>query len=74
MKPAIPQLSEIEAAEYLGAKPQTLRTWRFRGVGPAFLKLMGKIKYQLPDLDAFIQKSRVEPGKPKRGRRLKSSK
>ncbi len=71
MQPAIPRLTETEAAQYLCAKPQTLRKWRSRGVGPAFLKLTGQIKYRLDDLDKFVEQSRVVPGerRPRRRRR-----
>ncbi len=66
MKPSVPHLTETEAAEYLDAKPQTLRVWRHRGRGPAFLKPVGKIKYRLDDLDKFLAESRVVPGEAKR--------
>ncbi len=65
-----PKLTEVQAAEYIAAKPQTLRVWRARGTGPAYHKLSGKIRYAVEDLDDFIAKSRVVPGsKPRRGAR-----
>lgn len=29
-------MTTAEAAEYLGLSPATLRSWRHRGIGPAF--------------------------------------
>ena len=60
--------SERQAAEYLDARPQTMRAWRHRGRGPAYLKLTGRIRYRLEDLEAFIAESRVVPGERKRRR------
>jgi predicted site-specific integrase-resolvase len=55
-------LTEREAAERLLAQPCTLTKWRHRGRGPAFLKLSGKIRYSLADIQAFIEASRRVPG------------
>jgi Helix-turn-helix domain len=69
--PNDPILSEREAAAYLDAKPDTMRTWRYRRVGPPYLKFTGKIRYRLSDIKNFIEQSRVVPSesKPKRRRR-----
>jgi hypothetical protein len=66
-----PSISEREAAEHLteaglDVKPQTMRLWRFRGRGPAYLKPCGKVRYRRSDLDAFIEKSRVDPSEKRR--------
>src|SRR5437879_253926 len=63
------KLTELEAAQYLGFEPQTLNKWRQRDRGPAFLRLggnprtrkYGKILYLRRDLDAFVDRSRVDP-------------
>lgn len=47
-----------EAAEYLGLSRATLEAWRFRGSGPAFLKMGKAVRYRLDQLDAF-EESRV---------------
>lgn len=71
-----PALSESAAVEYLASKgydlkPQTLRAWRHRGKGPAYVKPpgTGKIRYRIIDLDAFVEAGRVVPAKkkPRRG-------
>lgn len=43
-----------DAAAYLHITPRTLYGWRYRGVGPKFLKLGGKVLYRPTDLDAWI--------------------
>jgi len=50
-------LGAAAAAEHLGVKPQTLRAWRLRGGGPAYVRLSGptgRVAYRLADLDAWI--------------------
>ena len=59
-------LTEKEAATLLLAQPCTLTKWRHRGRGPIFLKLSGKVRYKLTDIEAFIEKSRVVPSERKR--------
>jgi Helix-turn-helix domain len=64
-------LTTNESAPVVGAEPITLKKWRVRGRGPAYIKLGGKIRYKLADLLAFIEKGRVDPeaqpAKPLRG-------
>jgi hypothetical protein len=66
-------VTESAAVQYLASKgydlqPQTLRAWRHRRKGPAYVKPpgTGKIRYRLIDLDAFIEGGRVVPGESKR--------
>jgi predicted DNA-binding transcriptional regulator AlpA len=54
-------LSNLEAAEFLGMSPDTLPRWRWAGIGPAYLKVGRSIKYRRADLEAFLEKSKVEP-------------
>jgi hypothetical protein len=50
------------AADRLGLKPPTLRSWRCRGVGPTFSKLgngrNSAVRYDLRDLAQFIEQGR----------------
>jgi predicted DNA-binding transcriptional regulator AlpA len=62
-------LTEAEAAKKIDAEPQTLRKWRARRKGPPYLKLGGKVRYSLADIEKFIQESRVVPSDRKRRRR-----
>lgn len=64
-------ITESQAAKYLTdagvqIQPQTLRAWRHRGKGPAYLRPGGQIRYRTSDLDAFVEASRVVPGEKKR--------
>ncbi len=49
-------LNERQAAEILGCKPNTLRTWRCIGIGPRFRKV-GKrmVRYRLIDIQRFLR-------------------
>lgn len=52
-----------EAAEYLGVKTQTLADWAYFQKGPKFSKFgyarKSKVLYSKEDLDAFIQKWKI---------------
>jgi hypothetical protein len=57
--PALETLDEYQAADFLGVKVKTLRNWRVRGVGPAFLKYGGKlVRYRRADLLAWQESQR----------------
>ncbi|MPS70927.1 MAG: DNA-binding protein [Novosphingobium sp.] len=47
-------LKELDAAEYLSVKPETLTRWRWSGNGPRFYKVGGAVRYKAEDLDAFL--------------------
>ena len=46
-------LNQRQLAERWGISPKTLERWRWRGQGPKFLKLGGRIAYRLEDIEAF---------------------
>lgn len=46
-------LTEAEAADFLRIAPKTLSQWRWRGLGPSFLKLGGAVRYSMADLVQF---------------------
>ncbi len=59
-------LNETEAGIYLGGedapvKPATMRLWRWLGIGPAYFKISGLVRYDVDDLDAELSKARREP-------------
>jgi helix-turn-helix protein len=55
-------LTEREAAAMIAdLKPQTLAKWRQRKLGPAYLKLGGKIRYKVTDIEQWIERNRVDP-------------
>ena len=47
-------LTTGEAAEFLGLRPSTLENWRWSGGGPVFIKLGGRVRYRIADLNAHI--------------------
>jgi hypothetical protein len=61
MKP----LTDVEAAAFLGVKPQTMRTWRHKNIGPRFIRVSRNvIRYMAKDLEAFMADRIVEPNQP----------
>ena len=50
----MPLLSPREVAELLGVSTGTLRSWRERGDGPAFLKVGKLVKYEKADLEVWL--------------------
>ncbi len=57
-KPTSRLLKEGEAAKILSLEVATLRRWRWSSRGPRFLKLGGAVRYELADIEAFIEASR----------------
>jgi hypothetical protein len=51
-------LTEADAAARLGLKVATLRAWRHRSKGPAFVRLGRAIRYLATDLDEFLRANR----------------
>jgi len=47
--------SEVDAADYMGLAPSTMRAWRVRGRGPRYYKIGGRVFYKQDDLDAWIE-------------------
>ncbi len=57
-----PLFNERDAADYLGVKPGTMRTWRWLGIGPKFVRLSGRaIRYDGRDLAAFVAERTCVP-------------
>lgn len=54
-------LSETLVAQELGLRVQTLRNWRYLGVGPAYFRIGARtIRYDEEDLRRFIEQGKVE--------------
>lgn len=47
-------LTSDQAAAYLGVKPRLMENWRWRKVGPAFVKVGNRLRYRLDDLQSFV--------------------
>jgi hypothetical protein len=72
-------LPTVAAAVYLGVTPETLRSWRRRGMGPAYCrfpgghvrrgnrswdeKRNGTILYPVEALETFVERLRVQEGR-----------
>lgn len=65
MKTAIesPFLTELEAADFLKLKAKTLRNMRWRGEGPSYRKHGSRVVYEVNDLRAYSQISKLQPYK-----------
>lgn len=50
-----------EAAEYLGIPVNTLKYWKKVGLGPAWVKMEGTIRYNRTDLDDYIRACTHQP-------------
>lgn len=51
-------LNEDETAEVLSIKPQTLASWRCRGVHDlAFIKIGRSIRYRRSDIEDFLERN-----------------
>lgn len=59
-------LSEKEAADFLGLTVHTLRRWRWSGDGPRFLKMGSRCLYPISELESFqescLRRSTSDPG------------
>lgn len=55
-----------DAARRLGVRPSTLANWRWRGEGPSYVKIGGRVRYRLRDLarylDGQVRTSTSDPG------------
>lgn len=57
-----PQLVATErAAEILGRSPATLKRWRYEGIGPDYVEIEGRVRYDLHVLLEFIRKNTRVP-------------
>ncbi len=51
---SIQLLNEFEVARMLGVSVSTMRRWRLRKVGPAYLKIGALVKYRPEAIQLFI--------------------
>lgn len=70
-------VTEKKAAEMMAVPAGTLRYWRHQGAGrgPNYVRLGGRIKYDVAEIEAFIDRNRhtysvtpVQLNKPSRSR------
>ncbi len=53
------RITDKEAGPYCGLAPITLRTLRMRGDGPAYIKLGRAVRYDVRDLDSWLESRKV---------------
>lgn len=54
-------LTTRQAAEFLGKSESAMTIDRCRCVGPAYFKLGRTVRYDLADLEAWIESRRIDP-------------
>lgn len=52
------------AAAFLGARAGTLAAWRFKGIGPSYLKIEGIVVYRRVDLERYLRGAIVHTSRP----------
>lgn len=56
--PAVSRLSTpVEVAGFLRVTERTLTDWRYRGVGPRYVKVGSLVRYRQADIDMWLEAS-----------------
>lgn len=61
--PAAVFLNERDLSQRYNISVKTLRAWRFRHIGPPYLKLGGSVRYRLADLERW-ETSHIREAEP----------
>ena len=61
MKPTPTLVNPKEAARILARPESTLRYWRCAGLGPRWIKIEGRVRYDVADLVEYIDRARRFP-------------
>ncbi|WP_101255004.1 helix-turn-helix transcriptional regulator [Streptomyces barkulensis] len=48
-------LTSEEVAEILGVDPRTPPQWRYRGLGPDWVKIGTRVRYRAEDVEKYIR-------------------
>jgi len=54
-------ISTKELSKMWDMPESTLRYWRCAGIGPTYVKLGGRIKYDLADVEAYVRANKRKP-------------
>lgn len=54
-------MTPSDVADDLGVPPRLLAQWRYRKVGPPYVKVEGHVRYDSDDLDEYKRRQRVTP-------------
>ncbi len=49
----VQHINQVELSRRWRLSPRTLERWRYRGTGPRYLKVGGRVVYRLDDIEAF---------------------
>jgi len=49
---ALEHINQVELSRRWRLSPRTLERWRYRGTGPRYLKVGGRVVYRLVDIEA----------------------
>ncbi len=61
-KNAVPEVVDTpRAAEILGRSPATLKRWRSEGIGPDYIEIAGRVRYDVAVLVDFLKKNTRTP-------------
>lgn len=57
----VKHLNQRQLAERWNLSEATLERWRSEGIGPAYLKLHGRVLYRLEDIEAYEARNLRKP-------------
>ncbi len=61
-KNVVPEVVDTRrAAEILGRSPATLKRWRAEGIGPDYIEIAGRVRYDVAVLVDFLRKNTRTP-------------
>ena len=53
---------QVQLAKRWNISERTLERWRWKGTGPAYIKVCNRVLYRMEDIEAFERKNRIESG------------
>jgi hypothetical protein len=56
-----PLVGTREAAAVLGRSPNTIKRWRYEGVGPDYVEIAGRVRYDVAVLEEYIRQNTRTP-------------
>jgi predicted site-specific integrase-resolvase len=62
--PPATALESAAAASMIGVEPPTLKMWRRKGIGPAYVRFGNRVRYRLCDIEDWLAAHTVRPERP----------
>jgi hypothetical protein len=53
MNDVVVHLNQYQLSKRLSVSGRTLERWRWLGIGPKFLKVGGRVRYRIQDIETF---------------------